>query len=70
MPIQAQRGGSGIAPTHPQSLCWKGSAPFSGHFTSRKFPVPIVRTNIKQKENHWSFELAHKGWKFIIALET
>jgi len=48
--MQAQRGGRVLAPTHPQSLCWKGvSTMVWPLYPQAKDPVPIVWTNIKQK---------------------
>ena len=46
MPMQPQRGGGGIDPTHSQPRRQKGcgwSAPSSGRFTPGKHPAPIVQ---------------------------
>ena len=43
MPMQAQRGGRVIAPTHPQSLCLKGVSTMPWPLQAQaKDAVPIV----------------------------
>jgi len=45
MPIQAQMGGGGIAPTHSQPVLEGGewSSPLFGSFTPGEEPVPFQR---------------------------
>jgi hypothetical protein len=64
VPIQAQRGGGGIAPTHSQPVLEGGewSAPFFGSFTPGEDPVPLCgRLGRLRDRSRWHVKFRPTG---------